>query len=108
MASRSARAHAHLLDDQPSASRGHDVILSYSAYSLHRRLPWFGLAGQALHILPLLLVSQLVVLMIRLWFDGLWPGFPWFLQSFTGALLWPAASLILSLPERRSLGRESV
>ena len=34
------------------------VILSYSAYSLHRRLPWFGLAGQALHILPLLLVSQ--------------------------------------------------
>ena len=59
-------------------------------------------------ILPLLLVSQLVVLMIRLWFDGLWPGFPWFLQSFTGALLWPAASLILSLPERRSLGRESV
>ena len=61
-----------------------------------------------LHILPLLLVSQLVVLMIRLWFDGLWPGFPWFLQSFTGALLWPAASLILSLPERRSLGRESV
>lgn len=59
------------------------VILSYSAYSLHRRLPWFGLAGQALHILPLLLVSQLVVLMIRLWFDGLWPGFPWFLQSFT-------------------------
>ena len=84
------------------------VILSYSAYSLHRRLPWFGLAGQALHILPLLLVSQLVVLMIRLWFDGLWPGFPWFLQSFTGALLWPAASLILSLPERRSLGRESV
>lgn len=84
------------------------VILSYSAYSLHRRLPWFGLAGQALHILPLLLVSQLVVLMIRLWFDGLWPGFPWFLQSFTGALLWPAASLILSLPERHSLGRESV
>ena len=53
-------------------------------------------------------MSQLVVLMIRLWFDGLWPGFPWFLQSFTGALLWPAASLILSLPERRSLGRESV
>ena len=84
------------------------IILSYSAYSLHRRLPWFSLFGQALHVLPLLLMSQVVVLMIRLWFDGLWPGFPWFLQSFTGAILWPIASLLLSLPERRSLDRESI
>lgn len=84
------------------------VILSYSAYLLHRRLPWFGLMGQALHIFPLLLVSQIVVLLIRLWFDGLWPGFPWFLQSFTGALLWPIVSIILSLPERRTQKNTSI
>ena len=33
------------------------VILTYCAFSLHRRLPWFNLVGQALHVLPLLLLS---------------------------------------------------
>lgn len=84
------------------------VIMSYAAFSLHRRLPWFGLVGQALHILPLLLISQLVVLAVRLWFDGLWPGLPWFLQSFTGAVLWPAVSLVLSWPERRAEERDAL
>ncbi len=78
------------------------VILSYLAYLMHRRLPWFNLFGQALHIFPILLVSQVVVLGIRLWFDGLWPGFAWFLQSFSGAVLWPFVSLILSFPQRRN------
>ncbi len=78
------------------------IILSYSAFILHRRLPWFPPIGQALHILPLLLIAQCVVLMIRLWFDGLWPGFPWFLQSITGAALWPFVSFVLSLPRLRS------
>lgn len=78
------------------------VILCYCAYSLHRRLPWFGPFGQAFHILPLLLVAQIIVLLIRLWFDGLWPGMPWFLQSFTGAACWPLLTVIFSLPERRS------
>lgn len=84
------------------------VILSFSAFSLHRRLPWFGLIGQALHILPLLLMSQVIVLLIRLWFDGLWPGLPWFLQSFTGAALWPIISVILSIPERRTEKRTAI
>lgn len=72
------------------------VILTYCAFSLHRRLPWFNLVGQALHVLPLLLLSQVIVLFFRLWFDGLWPGFGWFLQSFAGAILWPLWVAILS------------
>lgn len=39
------------------------VILTYCAFSLHRRLPWFNLVGQALHVLPLLLLSQVIVLL---------------------------------------------
>ena len=41
-------------------------------------------------------------MLVRLWFDGLWPGFSWFLQSFTGALLWPLWSWLMSTPQRRS------
>ena len=57
---------------------------------------WFNLVGQALHVLPLLLLAQVIVLLFRLWFDGLWPGFGWFLQSIAGAILWPLWVAILS------------
>lgn len=78
------------------------TILAYLAIIIHRRLTWFGLIGQAMHILPLLLLAQFVVLLVRLWFDGLWPGFPWFLQSLTGALLWPIIAFVYSWPERHA------
>ncbi len=76
------------------------VILSFSALIIHRRMSWFSIAGQAMHILPILFIAQIVVLLVRLWFDGLWPGLPWFLQSLTGALLWPVIAFIYSWPER--------
>ncbi len=72
------------------------VCISYFAFLLHRRLPWFGLFGQALHILPLLLISQVLVMLVRLWFDGLWPGWSWFLQSAAGAVIWPIWSLLIA------------
>lgn len=90
--------NGNVLGQQPLAY----VTLAFIAYSLHRRLPWFGLFGQALHVLPILLVAQVLVMLVRLWFDGLWPGFSWFLQSFTGALLWPLWSWLMSTPQRRS------
>lgn len=65
------------------------VVLTYLAFQLHRRLPWFNPIGQAMHLFPLLLTAQIVVMLVRFWFDGLWPSWGWFLQSFTGALLWP-------------------
>ncbi len=77
------------------------VTLTYLALMMHRRVTWFGAGGQALHILPILLISQLIVLLIRLWFDGLWPGISWFSQSFTGALMWPLVMWALSSPQRR-------
>lgn len=65
------------------------ITLSYFTTILSRRLQLFAPAGQALHILPLLLISQLLVMLVRLWLDGLWPGWEWFLQSFSSALIWP-------------------
>lgn len=84
-------AHGSVLGQEAFAY----VILAYLALLLHRRLPWFSPFAQALHLLPLLLSTQIVVMLVRLWFDGLWPGWPWFLQSVTGALVWPAWSLLM-------------
>lgn len=65
------------------------VTICYLTTVLSRRLPLFGPAGQALHILPILVFSQVLVMLARLWFDGLWPGWEWFLSSLAGALAWP-------------------
>lgn len=87
-----------VLGQQPLAY----VTLSFLAYSLHRRLPWFGLIGQALHVLPLLVLSQILVMLVRLWFDGLLPAPVWFVQSLAGAALWPVWTHLMTLPQRRS------
>ena len=71
------------------------VTLCYFTTTLARRISWFGPFGQSLHILPLLLLSQVLVMLVRLWFDGLWPGWEWFLQSLTGAAIWPLWSKLL-------------
>ena len=78
------------------------VVLSYLAYSFHRRIPWFNGLGQTLHIVPFLFISQVIVLLVRLWLDGLWPDPIWFLQSITGGILWVFWGAILSWPEHRS------
>ena len=71
------------------------VTLCYFTTTLARRISWFGPFGQSLHILPLLLLSQVLVMLVRLWFDGLWPGWEWFLQSLTGAAIWPLWAKLL-------------
>ncbi|MCX7902639.1 MAG: rod shape-determining protein MreD, partial [Burkholderiaceae bacterium] len=38
------------------------TLLSYGAITLHRRILWFGLPAQAVHVLPLLLLAQLLSL----------------------------------------------
>jgi rod shape-determining protein MreD len=40
-------------------------LLCWGAIALHRRVPWFGIAGRMLHLLPLLLSAQLLALLAR-------------------------------------------
>lgn len=82
------------------------TLLSYGAISLHRRILWFPLGAQALHILPLLLVAQLASLLIRLWVGGRFPGWSYFIESAVGAALWPAISWLLLAPQRRPIERD--
>ncbi|MBN9426556.1 MAG: rod shape-determining protein MreD [Burkholderiales bacterium] len=81
-------------------------LLSYGALSLHRRVPWFHVPGQMLHVLPLFLGAQIVLLVVRMAVGGAFPGWTWFLQSFSSVLLWPLADWLLLAPQRRAVDRD--
>ncbi|QPF76093.1 rod shape-determining protein MreD [Roseateles sp. DAIF2] len=76
-------------------------VLSFGAIALHRRLLWFGLAGQAAHILPLFLLAHAISIVVRLMVGGMWPGWSLLLAPLFEALLWPLASWLLLAPQRR-------
>lgn len=82
------------------------TLLSYGAIAMHRRVPWFPMAGQMLHVLPLFLLTQCIVLLVRLAVGGAFPGWPWFLQSASCTLLWPLADWLLLAPQRRAVDRD--
>jgi rod shape-determining protein MreD len=82
------------------------TLISYGAITLHRRIQWFPLGAQALHVLPLLLIAQLASLAIRMWVGGEWPGWLYFGESIVGTVLWPVVSWLLLAPQRRPTDRD--
>ena len=82
------------------------TLLSYFAIMIHRRVLWFPSGVQALHILPLLLVTQMVQLVVRVIVSGKFPNWFYFVESGTTALLWPVVSAILLAPQRRAIDRD--
>jgi len=82
------------------------VLLAFAAGSLSRRVLWFPLAEQALHVLPLLLGTQLVMLLIRLATGGEFPGLLFFLSSFIAVLLWYPLNFVLLLPQYQPAERD--
>jgi rod shape-determining protein MreD len=78
------------------------TLLSFAAISVHRRLVWFGLAKQALQILPLFLAAHGVSLVVRLIFGGMFPGWWLVAAPLLEALLWPLVTVLLLAPQRRA------
>jgi rod shape-determining protein MreD len=78
------------------------AFLAFAAISLHRRILWFSLWQQAAHILVLMLASQALMLAVRMIAGGAFPGPMYFSGSLIGAALWPAATFLLLLPQRRA------
>ena len=76
-------------------------VLAFLAFALHRRILWFPPWQQALHILLLLLSTQLLTLVIRIAAGAGFPGWTYFAGSFICAALWPVLSFLLLLPQRR-------
>ena len=70
-------------------------ILSYGAIALHRRLLWFSLTGQALQLLPLFLLANVIVALVHLFFSGIGPSWIFFLSPFLTALLWAPLTTVV-------------
>lgn len=76
------------------------IILAYAGMVLHRRVQRFAMTQQILHVIPLLLFTDLVVLLVRALSGADFPGYLYFLGSFSGAALWPVMTHLLKLPQR--------
>ncbi|MGP1676651.1 MAG: rod shape-determining protein MreD [Burkholderiales bacterium] len=77
-------------------------VLAFLAFAVHRRILWFPPWQQALHLLLLLLSTQLLTLVIRIFAGADFPGWTYFAGSFVSAALWPALSFLLLLPQRQA------
>ena len=82
------------------------TLLSYGAIMLHRRVGSLPIFVQVLQVLPLFAIAQTVVLVVRIVVGAPFPGWSFFLESVTTALLWPLATWLLLAPQRRPLERD--
>ncbi len=82
------------------------LLLAFAAGGLSRRILWFPLVQQALHILPLLLATQVVMVVTRLVGGADFPGWGYFLGSFSGALLWFPLTFVLLLPQYQPIEKD--
>ena len=82
------------------------ILLAFAAGGLSRRILWFPLAQQALHILPLLLATQGVMVVTRLIGGADFPGWGYFLGSLTGTLLWFPLTFVLLLPQYQPIDKD--
>lgn len=78
------------------------TALSYFATMIHRRLLWFPVLSQAVQVLPLFALAHGVELSIRMLGGGIFPGWIILLAPLAEYCLWPVASVLLLVPQRRA------
>ncbi len=83
------------------------VLLAYAGSALSRRISWFPLGQQALHVLPLLLLVQLVQYAVRAVPGIELPGLSYFVGPLFGALLWWPLTFVLLLPQYQPVDRDA-
>ena len=76
-------------------------LLAFASITLSRRILWFPLWGQALHVLALLLFAQGVGALVRLAAGAEFPGWILLAGPLLGAALWPLVTTLLLMPQRR-------
>ena len=82
------------------------VPLAFAATGLSKRILWFPLLQQALHVLPMLLATQIVMVVARTIGGAEFPGILYFFSSLVGALLWHPLTYLLLLPQYRPVERD--
>ena len=83
------------------------VLLAFVASTLSRRILWFPLAQQALQVLPLLLMAQLIQLVARMFTGADFPGWTWFIGPLLGTALWVPGTYLLLLPQYQPVERDA-
>ncbi len=78
------------------------TVMGYLAVALHRRVLWFGLQGQTLHVLPLFAAATGVQALVRLLAGHGEPPLVLVLSPLLTALLWTPATWVLLAPQRRA------
>jgi len=84
------------------------VALVFLGMGIHRRVLWFSVPTQALHVLPLLLADQVLMLLVRALSGSDFPGWPALLAPLLQAALWPLATVLLLWPQRLPPDPDSV
>jgi len=77
------------------------ALLAFASITLSRRILWFPLWGQAMHVAALLLFTQGVAMLVRLAAGAEFPGWQILVGPLLGAFLWPIVTTILLSPQRR-------
>jgi len=83
-------------------------LLAFFAMTLSRRILWFSLWGQALHVVLLLVGAQAVAVLVRVVAGAEFPGWSIFVGPLIAAALWPPATLLLLIPQQRRVSAEEV
>lgn len=79
------------------------TLLAYAGIVLHRRVRMFAVTPQVLHVITLLIMTDLVVLAIRALGGAEFPGLAYFAGSLVGGALWPLIGHLFRLPQRPQL-----
>jgi rod shape-determining protein MreD len=80
-------------------------ILVYGGILFHRRVRMFSPVAQIVHVIPLLLLNDVIILGIRLLAGADFPGYRFFIGSLVGGALWPLLSMLLNLPQHQKSDR---
>jgi rod shape-determining protein MreD len=78
-------------------------MLAFGALTLSRRIQWFPMSQQSLHVALLLVAAEIVAMAVRLATGSDFPGWRLLVGPLLGAALWPALTFVLLIPQRRSV-----
>lgn len=75
-------------------------VLAFAGIVLHRRVLMFTMKDQILHVIPLLMMNDVIVFVIRKLAGADFPGWSYFAGSLIAGALWPILSYLLKLPQK--------
>ncbi len=99
-----------LMDVAESSLIGQNALVYslavFLALEFRLRILRFNWPLQALHVLPILFVSQCLFALQQLFLGTPFPDTIWFVRSALGMALWPLVSWLLELPRRQPVRDE--